>query len=88
MSSLMRGHFQFGAPTFITVDRFLVHGVHEVAGILDGVLEVTDGVLATALAPDTLLGSLCLVLDLIESAQLWTDDESTKREPKGLKSSA
>lgn len=48
-------------PKPITIDRFLVQGVNEVAGILDGVLHVTDGVCATALAPHALLGSLCLV---------------------------
>lgn len=73
----MQGQLQSGAPMFITVDRFLVQGVHEVAGVLDGVLEVTDGLQATALAPEALLGSLCLVLDLTESDLLWTDEEST-----------
>lgn len=79
----MRGQLQFGAPAFITVDRFLVQGVHEVAGVLDGVLEVTDGLQAAALAPEALLGSLCLVLDLTESDLLWTDEESTKGRRKG-----
>lgn len=79
----MRGQLQFGAPAFITVDRFLVHGVHEVAGVLDGVLEVTDGLQAAALAPEALLGSLCLLLDLTESDLLWTDEESAKGRRKG-----
>lgn len=52
--------------------------VHEVAGVLDGVLEVSDGLLAAALAPEALLGSLGLVLDLTESDLLWAVEESTK----------
>lgn len=52
--------------------------VHEVAGVLDGVLEVSDGLLAAALAPEALLGSLGLVLDLTESDLLWAVEENTK----------
>lgn len=52
--------------------------VHEVAGVLDGVLEVSDGLLAAALAPEALLGSLGLVLDLTESDLLWAVEKSTK----------
>lgn len=69
--------------TVITVDRFLVQGVHEVAGVLDGVLEVTDGLQAAALAPEALPGSLCLVLNLTESGLLWADEESTNGRRKG-----
>lgn len=39
----------------ITVDRFLVQGVNEVAWILYGVLEVADGVRAAAFTPQALL---------------------------------
>lgn len=42
----------------ITIDRFLMQGVNEVAWILNGVLYVADGVCATTLAPHALLGSL------------------------------
>lgn len=52
--------------------------VHEVPGVLDGVLEVSDGLLAAALAPEALLGSLGLVLDLTESDLLWAVEKSTK----------
>lgn len=56
----------------ITVDGFLVQGVHKVAGILDGVLDVTDGVHAATFTPQTLLGRLGLVLIFTESGLLWT----------------
>ncbi len=56
----------------ITVDGFLVQGVDKVAGILYGVLHVTDGVHAAALAPQALLGSLRLVLQFTKSGLLWT----------------
>lgn len=64
----------------ITVDRFLVQRVNEVAGILYGVLHVADGVCAAALAPLALLGSLCLVLQFTESGLLWTGDTEEKKE--------
>lgn len=67
----------------ITVDGFLVQGVDEVAGVLDGVLEVADGLLAAALAPEALLGRLGLVLDLTESDLLWTVAESTNESRNG-----
>lgn len=54
-----------------------MQGIHKVAGVLDGVLEVTDGLQAAALAPEALLGSLYLVFDLTQSDLLWTDEEST-----------
>lgn len=56
-----------------------MQGVHEVAGVFDGVLEVSDGLLAAALAPEALLGSLGLVLYLTKSDLLWAVEESTKR---------
>lgn len=54
----------------LTIDRLLVHGVHEVPGVLDGVLEVPDGVGARALAPHPLLGALGLLLQLRQPALL------------------
>lgn len=60
------------APKLITVDRFLVQGVDEVAGILYGVLDVTDGMCAAALTPQALLGSLRLVLQFTKSGLVWT----------------
>lgn len=59
-----------------------MQGVHKVAGVLDGVLEVSDSLLAAALAPEALLGSLGLVLDLTQSDLLWAVEES-KRCSKG-----
>lgn len=56
----------------ITIDGFLVQGVHKVAGILDGVLDVTDGVHAATFTPQALLGRLSLVLIFTESGLLWT----------------
>lgn len=70
---------------FLTVDRFLVQGVDKVAGILDGVLEVADGLQATGLGPAALLGRLRLILDLTESDLLWADDGSKK---SGIKHAA
>lgn len=70
---------------FITVDRFLVQGVDKVAGILDGVLEVADGLQAAGLGPTALLGGLRLILDLTESDLLWADDGSKK---SGIKRAA
>lgn len=61
---------------FITVDRFLVQGVDKVAGALDGVLEVADGLQAPGLGPAALLGRLRLILDLTESDLLWADGGS------------
>lgn len=61
-------------PKLITIDRFLVQGVHKVAGILNGVLDVSDGVNATSLAPQSFLGSLSLVFKFTESGLLWTGD--------------
>lgn len=60
-----------------------MQGVHKVAGVLDCVLEVTDGLQVAALAPEALLGSLCLVLDFTESDLLWTDEKSKNRIQKG-----
>lgn len=76
------------APAFITVDGFLVQRVDKVAGILDGVLEVADGLEAATLGPEALLGRLRLVLDLTESDLLWADEESTNQGGKGSKSFA
>ena len=60
-----------------------MQGVHKVAGVLDGVLEVTDGLQAAALAPEALFGRFCLVLNITESELLWTDEESTNGRRKG-----
>lgn len=62
--------------------------VDKVAGILDGVLEVADGLEAAALGPEALLGRLRLVLDLTQSDLLWADEESTNQGGKGSKSFA
>lgn len=70
---------------FITVDGFLVQGVDKVAGILDGVLEVADGLQAAGLGPAALLGRLRLILDLTESDLLWAEEGSKK---SGMKSAA
>lgn len=61
---------------FITVDWFLVQGVDKVAGVLDGVLEVADGLQAAGLGPAALLGRLRLILDLTESDLLWAEEGS------------
>lgn len=65
-------------PKFVTVDRFLVQGVDEVAGVLYGVLHVTDSVRAATLTPQALLGSLRLVLQFTESGLLWTGHRKEK----------
>lgn len=62
----------------LTIDRLLVHGVHEVPGVLDGVLEVPDGVGARALAPHPLLGALGLLLQLRQPALLRAARSGTK----------
>lgn len=72
----------------ITVDGFLVQGVDKVAGILDGVLEVADGLQATGLGPAALLGRLRLILDLTESDLLWAAEGSKNQGRAGLKSAA
>lgn len=72
-------------PELITVDGFLVQGVNEVAGILYGVLHVTDGVCAATLTPHALLGCLRLVLQFTESGLLWTGHTHTKKKFKERK---
>lgn len=63
-----------------TIDRFLVHGVNEVAGVLDDVLEVAYGVGASALRPHALLGGLGLVLQVTQSRLIWTTHTRTREE--------
>lgn len=60
------------SPKLITVDRFLVQGVNKVAGTLNCVLEVADGVHASTFTPHSFLGRLSLVLIFTESGMLWT----------------
>lgn len=72
----------------ITVDGFLVQGVDKVAGILDGVLEVADGLQAAGLGPAALLGRLRLILDLTQSDLLWAAEGSKNQGRAGLKSAA
>lgn len=60
-----------------------MQGVHKVAGILNGVLDVTDGVHATTFTPQALLGRLSLVLIFTESGLLWTG--STHTDKKSLR---
>lgn len=75
-----RGKRQDGAllPKLITIDGLLVEGIDKVAWILDGVLEVADGVHAASLAPLALLGSLGLVLQLAESDLVWAGKRHTQ----------
>lgn len=56
-----------------------MQGVHKVAGILDGVLDVTDGVHAATFTPQALLGRLGLVLIFTESGLLWAGSTQTKK---------
>lgn len=56
----------------LTIDGFLVQGVHKVAGIFYGVFKIADGVCAATLTPQALLGRLGLVLQFTESGLLWT----------------
>lgn len=61
-----------------TIDRFLVHGVNEVAGVLDYVLEIAYSVGAAALRPHALLGGLGLVLQVTQSSLIWTTHTKTR----------
>lgn len=54
----------------LTVDWLLVHGVDEVPGVFDCVLEIPDGVRARPLTPHPLLGTLGLLLQLRQPALL------------------
>lgn len=68
----------YAHANLLTIDRFLVQGVDEVPWILDGVLEVADGVCAAAVAPHALLGGLGLVLHVTESGLFWTGHTDEK----------
>lgn len=55
-----------------TVDGLLVQGVHKVARVLDGVLEVADGVRAAAFPPHALHGRFGVVLQLTQPGLVQT----------------
>lgn len=59
------------SPAILTIDRLLVVWVHKMPWVLNGVLEVPDGMWTVPLTPHPFLQRFCLFLTFWKPVLLW-----------------